>query len=58
MSTIQSKVTGEFVVRPAGKCSSSDIHVALFGTTKPGRANPTHVKAGIRKYVRRQPSRG
>jgi AbrB family looped-hinge helix DNA binding protein len=49
---------GEFVVRRAGKCSSSDIHVALFGSTKPGRAKPTDVKAGIRKYVRRQHARG
>jgi len=49
---------GEFVVRRAGKCSSEDIHEALFGTTKPVKTKPTDVKAGIRKYVRRQHARG
>ena len=46
---------GEFVVRRAGKCSSADIHAALFGTTKFGK--PTDVKAGVRSYVRRKHAR-
>jgi AbrB family looped-hinge helix DNA binding protein len=49
---------GEFVVRRAGKCSSADINVALFGTTKPGRTKPTDVKAGVRAYIRRKHARG
>jgi len=49
---------GEFVVRRAGKCSSAEIHVALFGATKPVRTKQTDVKAGIRKYVRRQHAGG
>ena len=49
---------GEFVVRRAGRCSSSDIHVALFGATRPDSSKPTDVKAGIRKYVRRKHARG
>jgi AbrB family looped-hinge helix DNA binding protein len=49
---------GEFVVRRAGKYSSSDIHVALFGATKPDGTKPTDVKAGIRKNARRKHARG
>ena len=49
---------GEFVVRRAGRCSSLDIHVALFGATKPDGTMQTDVKAGIRKYVRRKHARG
>jgi AbrB family looped-hinge helix DNA binding protein len=49
---------GEFVVRRAGKCSFADIHAALFGKTEPGKATPTDLKAGIRKYVRRRHARG
>jgi len=49
---------GEFVVRRAGKCSSEDIHAALFGPMKPGKAKATDVKAGIRKYMRQRRARG
>ena len=49
---------GEFVVRLTGRYSSSGIHVALFGATKPGGTKPTDVNAGIRKYVRRKHARG
>jgi len=49
---------GEFVVRRAGRCSSTDIHLALFGATKSDGSKPTDVKAGIRKYVRRKHARG
>jgi AbrB family looped-hinge helix DNA binding protein len=48
---------GEFVVRRAGKSTSSDIHAALFGTRSPGK-KPADVKAGIRKYVRRRHAGG
>jgi AbrB family looped-hinge helix DNA binding protein len=44
---------GEFVVRRAGKSTSADVHVALFGTRAAGK-KPVDVKAGIRKYVRRR----
>ncbi len=49
---------GAFVVRRAGKCSSADIHAALFGPVKPGKTRTTDVKAGIRKYIRRRHARG
>lgn len=49
---------GEFVVRRAGRCSSADIHAALFGTTTPVRKRPTDVKAGVRTYIRRKHARG
>jgi bifunctional DNA-binding transcriptional regulator/antitoxin component of YhaV-PrlF toxin-antitoxin module len=49
---------GEFVVRRAGKCSSEDIHAALFGATKPAKAKPTDVKAGIRKSMHQRHARG
>ena len=43
---------GEFVVRRAGKCTSADIHEALFGPAKRRKIAPSDVKAGIRKYIR------
>jgi AbrB family looped-hinge helix DNA binding protein len=49
---------GEFVVRRMGRYASSDIHLALFGDTKPDRTKPTDVKAAIRKYSRRKHARG
>lgn len=48
---------GAFVVRRAGRCSSADIHAALFGSTAPAGGRPTDVKAGIRKYVRKRHAR-
>jgi AbrB family looped-hinge helix DNA binding protein len=48
----------EFVVRRAGRFSSTDIYVALFGATKPEGTKPTVVKAGIQNYVRRKHARG
>ena len=48
---------GEFVVRRAGKCSSADIHAALFGTTKAKFGKPTDVKEGVRSYIRRKHAR-
>ena len=49
---------GAFVVRREGKCTSSDIHAAVFGAKRPAKAKPTDVKAGIRKYIRRKHARG
>jgi antitoxin PrlF len=49
---------GAFVVRRAGKCSSEDIHAALFGAAKPVKGKPVDAKAGIRKYMRQRHARG
>jgi antitoxin PrlF len=49
---------GAFVVRREGKCTSADIHAAVFGATKPGKGKSTNVKAGVRKYMRKRHARG
>jgi bifunctional DNA-binding transcriptional regulator/antitoxin component of YhaV-PrlF toxin-antitoxin module len=49
---------GAFVVRREGKCTSADIHAAVFGAVGLGRGKPTDVKAGIRKYMRKRHARG
>lgn len=49
---------GELVVRRAGRCTSEDIHAALFGTKPGSEAGPADVSAGIRKYIRRRHARG
>jgi antitoxin PrlF len=49
---------GEFVVRRAGKCTSADIHEALFGASRRRKVAATDVKTGIRKYIRRRHARG
>lgn len=49
---------GAFVVRRDGKCTSADIHAAIFGASKPARRKPGDVKAGVRTYVRRKHARG
>jgi len=49
---------GAYVVRREGKCTSADIHAAVFGTAKPGRGRSIDVEAGIRKYIRRRHARG
>jgi hypothetical protein len=49
---------GAFVVRREGKCTSADIHAAVFGSVKPGKIKPTDVKAGIRKYMHKRHARG
>lgn len=46
-----------FVVRRAGKCSSADIHAALFGSTEPPKAASGDARSGIRKYVRKRHAR-
>jgi antitoxin PrlF len=48
---------GEFVVRRAGKCTSEDIHAALFGESAPQASGPDSVRNGIRKYMRRRHAR-
>jgi antitoxin PrlF len=49
---------GAFVVRREGKCTSADIHAAVFGATKLRKGQSIDVKAGIRRYVRRRHARG
>lgn len=49
---------GEFVVRRAGKCSSDDIHRALFGDARPVKGKQVDVRAGVRKYMRQRHARG
>ena len=51
------KREGEFVVRRAGKCTSAEIHAAVFGDSKPVRTRGTDVKAGIRRYIRKRHAR-
>jgi antitoxin PrlF len=48
---------GEFIVRRAGKSSSTDVHAALFGDEARATGKAADVKAGIRKYVRRRHAR-
>ena len=48
---------GEFVVRRASRCTSDDIHAALFGDEPVPATGATVVKDGIRKYVRRRHAR-
>jgi len=43
---------------PCRKCTSADIHAAVFGSMKHAGAERTDVKAGIRKYIRRRHARG
>lgn len=49
---------GEFVVRRAGRCTSEDIHAALFGANPASKAGPADIEAGIRKYIQRRHARG
>lgn len=48
---------GEFVVRRAGRCTSDEIHAALFGDEPVAATGSDVVKDGIRKYVRRRHAR-
>lgn len=47
---------GEIVVRRAGKHSSLEVHVALFGTKAPQGAQ-VEVKEAIRAYMRNKHAR-
>jgi AbrB family looped-hinge helix DNA binding protein len=49
---------GSFVVRRAGRFSSSDIHQALFPNGTPDGTEATDVKGAIRKYIRQRHARG
>lgn len=49
---------GEFVVRRAAKCTSADVHAALFGKKRPRTVGRPTVDDGIRKYIRRRHARG
>ena len=44
--------SGQVVVRKAGRFSSEEVHVALFGNVKTIAKKPVDVKAGIQQYVR------
>ncbi len=48
---------GTFIVRREGKCTSADIHAAVFGATKRAKGTPTDVKTGVRTYIRRKHAR-
>jgi antitoxin PrlF len=48
---------GAFIVRRDGKCTSADIHAAVFGATKRTKDKPTDVKTGVRTYIRRKHAR-
>jgi len=48
---------GEFVVRRAGRCTSGEIHAALFGDQVVPATGPGVVKDGIRKYIRKRHAR-
>jgi AbrB family looped-hinge helix DNA binding protein len=48
---------GEFVVRRAGRCTSDEIHAALFGDEPVAATGAAVVKDGIRKYIRRRHAR-
>lgn len=48
---------GEFVVRRAGRCTSDEIHAALFGDKPDAATGSAVVKDGIRKYIRRRHAR-
>jgi AbrB family looped-hinge helix DNA binding protein len=48
---------GEFVVRRAGRCTSDEIHAALFGEEAVAATGSDVVKDGIRKYIRRRHAR-
>ena len=48
---------GEFIVRRAGKASSSDVHAVLFGNDTRAPRNSPGVPAGIRKYIRKRHAR-
>lgn len=49
---------GAFLVRRAGRSTSTEIHEAGFGPGPHDSAGPTDVKAGIRKYIRKRHARG
>jgi antitoxin PrlF len=49
---------GEFVVRRAAKCTSADMHAALFGDRQPRSTRRPTVKDGVRQYIRRRHARG
>lgn len=49
---------GEFIVRRAGKSSSTDVHAALFDVeTRTAGEKPVDTKAGIQRYIRRRHAR-
>jgi AbrB family looped-hinge helix DNA binding protein len=47
----------QFVIRRAGKFSSTDVHDAIFPREDRGHKRPVDVKEGIRKYIRKRHAR-
>ena len=48
---------GKIVVRRAGRCSSEDIHRALFGKQIPQPHSLNDLKEGVRRYARKRYAR-
>ena len=48
---------GEFLVRRAGRCSSEDIHGALFPDGNRANVAPADIKKGIPAYARARHAR-
>jgi AbrB family looped-hinge helix DNA binding protein len=48
---------GEFVLRRAGRCTSEEIHAALFGDGSVAAIGSNVVKDGIRRFIRRRHAR-
>ncbi len=58
-SVLEWKTEGDkIVVRRAGRFSSEDIHLALFGANKPKRRSLAELKEGIPSYARKRYARG
>lgn len=49
---------GKIVVTRAARCTSEDIHQALFGTATPHRRTLREMKQGVRRYLRKRHARG
>ncbi|HVY93802.1 MAG TPA: AbrB/MazE/SpoVT family DNA-binding domain-containing protein [Bryobacteraceae bacterium] len=48
---------GRIFVRRAGRYTSHDIHVAIFGDRKPQPQTIEQMKEGIRQYIRKRHAR-
>jgi AbrB family looped-hinge helix DNA binding protein len=46
------------VVSRAGRFSSEDVHLALFGARTPATRSPDEMKEGIRRHARKRYARG
>ncbi|HVW07132.1 MAG TPA: AbrB/MazE/SpoVT family DNA-binding domain-containing protein [Bryobacteraceae bacterium] len=48
---------GRITVRRAGRYTSHDIHLAIFGNRKPKPQSLRQLKEGIRQYIRKRHAR-